>query len=152
PPKAQPEPEDFDADLVEGRHRFPDRDKQKAYDAALKHWQHYEGWRKGRNPKRAELEDRYGYDTKHAMHLVRLLKMGEEVLTQGTLVVRRPDSEWLLGIRDGALAYEALLELSREMSANLEARMSESSLPDEPDRAAAEALVIDLHRSSLMPG
>ncbi len=83
------------------------------------------------------------------MHLVRLLKMGEEVLTEGTLIVRRPDREWLLGIRDGGLTYEALLELAEEMTNRLEQRRRESRLPDEPDHEAAEALLVRLHRKSL---
>src|ERR1039458_5020213 len=33
----------------------------------------YNGWKAQRNPKRAELEAKFGYDTKHAMHLVRLM-------------------------------------------------------------------------------
>lgn len=148
PPPEAPRPEAFGAVVQDGRHRFPDHDRREAYDAAQKHWQHYRRWREERNPARARLEEQHGYDTKHAMHLVRLLKMGEEVLAQGTLIVRRPDREWLLGIRDGALSYEALLELAAEMTSDLEQQQA-SELPDEPDTEVAEALLIRLHRESL---
>jgi hypothetical protein len=149
PPASQPHPTQYDATEVGGRFRFPDTDRQKAYDADLKHWHHYQTWRKERNPARARLENRHGYDTKHAMHLVRLLKMGEEVLSKGTLIVRRPDAEWLLGIRDGALNYEALLRLANELTASLDAQVSASSLPDAPDTEAAEDLLVRLHRELL---
>jgi len=149
PPTHQPDPMDYDAVESGGRYRFPDTDRQKAYDAALKHWSHFRTWRKERNPDRALLEEEHGYDTKHAMHLVRLLRMGEEVLSKGTLIVRRPDATWLLGIRDGALTYEALLELATEMRSNLEARLSASTLQDEPDSRSVEELLIDLHTKAL---
>jgi len=149
PPAAEPRPEEFGAVLRDGRHRFPDHDARMAYDAAQEHWRHFRRWRAERNPKRAELEERFGYDTKHAMHLVRLLKMGTEVLAEGRLVVRRPDRDWLLSIRDGALSYEALIGLAERMTTDLEARRVSSPLPEEPDEAAAEALLIDLHRRAL---
>lgn len=149
PPKTQPQPSEYGATDSHGRYRFPDTDRQKAYDADLKHWHHYQTWRKERNPARAVLEDRHGYDTKHAMHLIRLLKMGGEVLSQGQLIVRRPDADWLLGIRDGALDYESLLQLAEGMTSTLKDQMSTSSLPESPDQEAAEALLVDLHRAAL---
>ncbi|MEM6673726.1 MAG: nucleotidyltransferase domain-containing protein [Planctomycetota bacterium] len=149
PPKARPEPETYGGKNVDGRTRFSDVDRKKAYDADLEHWHHFQTWRKERNPDRAALEDRFGYDTKHAMHLVRLLKMGDEVLSSGTLTVRRPDAEWLLGIRDGALDYASLLELAEDMTSTLQDKMSASTLPDGPDQGAAEALLVRLHRRSL---
>ncbi len=149
PPTTPPRQEEFGAVIDGGRYRFPNADRQKAYDAALKHWNHYRTWRKERNPARAELEEKHGYDTKHAMHLIRLLKMGEEVLTLGTVIVRRPDAEWLLGIRDGALKYEALVQLAGEMTSGLSKEMTVSSLPDDPDESAAEQLLVRLHRTRL---
>ncbi|AEZ66297.1 hypothetical protein phiTE_131 [Pectobacterium phage phiTE] len=38
---------------------------------------------KNRNAARHELEEKFGYDTKHAMHLVRLLRMSQEILETG---------------------------------------------------------------------
>jgi uncharacterized protein len=150
PPAGQPDPADYGAREVDGRSRFPDADKQKAFDSALKHWHHFRTWRKERNPARAVLEDRHGYDTKHAMHLVRLLKMGAEVLSGGAVIVRRPDAEWLLGIRDGRLDYPSVLRLAETMTATLEERLASSPLPDRPDAAAAEALLVELHRVALV--
>jgi uncharacterized protein len=149
PPKGQPQPTEFGATQRGGRFRFPGPDQRQAYDSALKHWNHFQAWRGGRNPARARLEEEHGYDTKHAMHLVRLLKMGAEVLSEGVLIVRRTDGEWLLGIRDGALTYKALGELVQELTAALDARLQSSALPDEPDRRTAEDLLIRLHRSAL---
>lgn len=70
----------------------------------------YWDWKRTRNPKRHELEEKFGYDTKHAMHLVRLLRMGREILTTGEVLVKRPDAQELLDIRNGAWSYEEILK------------------------------------------
>lgn len=149
PPSHQPRPEEFGATETAGRQRFPDADRRKAYDAALGHWRNYRTWREERNPDRAALEQRHGYDTKHAMHLVRLLTMGIEVLSLGDVIVKRPDADRLLAIRDGALGYDALLEEVAALGGALDAAEANSSLPPEPNFEAAEELVIELHLESL---
>lgn len=73
-------------------------------------WSNYWRWKKNRNETRAALEEEHGYDCKHAMHLVRLLRMGEEILTTGEVLVKRPDAKELLEIRDGAWSYEELVK------------------------------------------
>jgi predicted nucleotidyltransferase len=53
-------------------------ERERRFRAAQKHWQSFQRWRAERNPMRADLESRYGYDTKHAMHLIRLMRTGLE--------------------------------------------------------------------------
>lgn len=48
-------------------------------------------------------------NTKHAMHLVRLLRTAEEILTEGVVNVMRPDAQELLGIRNGSHTYDELV-------------------------------------------
>lgn len=74
----------------------------------------YWTWKQNRNEARHALEVAYGYDTKHAMHLVRLMRMAEEILTEGKLLVRRPDAKELLDIRNGAWSYEQLIAWAEE--------------------------------------
>lgn len=150
PPTRKPTPEEHGATNPDGgRWRFPDADREKAYRAAKQHWEQYETWRAERNPARAELEARFGYDTKHALHLLRLLRMGCEVLERSELLVRRPDADDLRSVREGSRTYE---ELALEVDATVErlrrARAS-SRLPEACDAAAVNALVVELHRASL---
>jgi len=84
--------------------------KEKSYSQARTRYKQYQSWVKHRNPARAEIEARYGYDCKHAMHLVRLLRMGGEILETGAMQVYRPDREELLEIRNGSWTYERLVE------------------------------------------
>jgi predicted nucleotidyltransferase len=151
PPKRKPTPEQWDATISANGHAvFPSGDAERAYRAALKHWQHYERWRADRNPQRAALEERYGYDTKHAMHLCRLLSMGREILVEGVVRVQRPDAAWLHSIRDGAWSYEELWAWAREQLDALPTWVASSPLPDTADTDAAEALVIRLQRAFLV--
>ncbi|HNT74623.1 MAG TPA: nucleotidyltransferase domain-containing protein [Anaerolineae bacterium] len=149
PPDHQPAQEEYGGRFVGGRYKFPDHDAEKAYRAALKHWNHYAAWRRDRNPARAALEARYGYDTKHAMHLLRLLRMGMEILATGEVHVYRPDREWLLAVRNGLLTYEELLALAAEYEARLSPLATTTHLPEAPDAAQVAALVVELQTRHL---
>lgn len=109
--------------------------KQKKYNSALKHFQSYTSWSENRNPKRKILEAKAGYDTKHAMHLVRLLRTCEELMTIGKLIVTRPDAEELKSIRDGGWTYDKLEEYTNLMNDKLDILYSSSvcPLPYSPD-------------------
>lgn len=115
-------------------------DRERRYRQARNEWEQYRGWQKQRNPARAALEARFGYDTKHAMHLVRLLRMGAEILADGVVRVRRADREELLAVRDGQWEYDELLANSEQLSRQVEEAARGSRLPAEPDMAALDAL------------
>ncbi|HOY67806.1 MAG TPA: nucleotidyltransferase domain-containing protein [Candidatus Ozemobacteraceae bacterium] len=121
-------------------------DRERSYRAARREWQQYHTWKQERNPKRAELEERYGYDTKHALHLVRLLRMSLEILTTGVVVVRRPDREELLAIKRGDWPFERLIEYAESMQARIKSARDGSILPEEPDRVALNTLCTDIVR------
>lgn len=82
---------------------------EKKYRDRLKEWNQYNEWVEKRNPARAELEAKYGYDTKHGMQLVRLLLNGKELLTTGKLTVKRDDVSILRDIRNGGWSYEKII-------------------------------------------
>jgi predicted nucleotidyltransferase len=116
---------------------------EKRYRAAMKHWESYQTWQAERNEARAALEREHGYDTKHAMHLIRLMRMGLEVLERGELIVRRPDAAELVAIRDGALSFDELMAAAEELRGRME-EASGSHLPAEVDRERIERLVVEL--------
>lgn len=74
----------------------------------------YWTWKRNRNAARHELEVNFGYDTKHGMHLVRLMRMAEEILTEGKVLVKRPDAKELLDIRNGSWSYEKMIAWAEE--------------------------------------
>lgn len=106
-----------------------------------KYWE----WKDNRNEVRSELEEEFGYDTKHAMHLVRLLKMGEEILTTGNVIVKRPDAEELLSIRNGAWTYEELVAYAEERDNAIRGELYKNTiLPKKPDIKFAARLLMDV--------
>lgn len=123
-------------------------DRERRYRAAQRAWEQYQGWLRSRNPARAALEAAHGYDTKHAAHLVRLLRMGREILEQGCVFVWRGDrdGEELRGIRAGAWSYEALMSWAQEADAALELLLQEGRavVPAQPDLEALDALAAAL--------
>jgi len=119
-------------------------DLERRYTGRLREWQNYQTWLKTRNPARAEIEAKWGYDCKHAMHLIRLFKMCKEVLTTGQVNVRRPDAKELLEIRHGAWTYEQLVEFSDKQDAELDELVKTSTLPKQPDREKLDQLCVEL--------
>jgi predicted nucleotidyltransferase len=106
---------------------------ERAYQAAINEYRQYENWKATRNEVRHELEAKYGYDTKHAMHLVRLMRMCREILTEGTVKVRRPDAQELLSIRYGAWSYDKLMGWAQEQDLEMQELYSKSTLRHHPD-------------------
>jgi predicted nucleotidyltransferase len=117
---------------------------EKRYRAALKQWDSYQTWKEQRNPARAELERAHGYDTKHAMHLIRLMRMGLEVLESGELHVRRDDAEQLSAIRDGALSFDDLLAMAGDLQQSMEKSAATTTLPHDVDHDRVDALLADV--------
>jgi predicted nucleotidyltransferase len=118
--------------------------RERRYRGAHKRWSQYRKWERERNPKRAALEAAHGYDTKHGMHLIRLLRMGLEILRDGEVRVRRPDAAELVAIRDGELSYDALLEQARALEQGMRSALETTSLPREVDEGAIDELLFEL--------
>lgn len=134
----------FDDNLIEVMKR------EREYSAKKKEWDQYQNWKKTRNPARAALEEKFGYDTKHAYHLVRLIRMCREILTTGKVVVKRPDREELLAIRKGAWTYDQLIEFADSEDAALNKLYATCDvLPKQPNKEKLDALCIQLVEKSL---
>lgn len=118
--------------------------RERAYHNAFRDWQQYEHWKAHRNPTRAALEIKMGFDGKHASHLVRLMRMCREILETGRVVVKRPDREELLAIRNGAWSYDQLLDWSEQEDRALDDVVQHSPLPQKPDTQALDRLCMTL--------
>jgi len=80
-------------------------------------------------------------NTKHASHLVRLLRMSREILETGVVNVKRPDAEELLAIRAGDWSYEKLIAFADKEDEELNETVKASSLPKIPDMKFWDNLV-----------
>jgi predicted nucleotidyltransferase len=119
-------------------------DRERRYRSATAEWQQYRTWLENRNPRRADLERQFGYDTKHAMHLVRLLRMADEILSTGEVRVRRPDASELRAIREGVLPFDDLMAIAESLGDRLDDLTTKSTLPEEPDVVALNELCAEI--------
>jgi len=115
------------------------------YTTQKEQWSHYWTWKKNRNVARSKLEEEHSFDTKHAMHLVRLLRMGEEALTTGIINVYRPDAAELLSIRNGAWTYEEIIKYAEDLDNHIRNDLyTVTNLPKYPDVKLAASLIIQI--------
>lgn len=104
-----------------------------------------EGARGQRSVTRPELVEKYGYDTKYAMHVLRLGYQGCEYLETGRLTLPMPPTirKHLLDVRQGKLSLKEILKEARELEHKLEELLNGASLlPLEPNREAVERFMI----------
>src|SRR5712672_52686 len=94
--------------------------------------------------KRRELVRRVGYDAKNASHLIRLLRMGIEFLTEGTMHVERVDGPELLSIKRGEWPLEKVKAEAERLFQLAQEAYVRSPLPSEPNRDGAEKLTVEM--------
>lgn len=92
------------------------------------------------------LVEQFGYDTKNAMHCIRLLKMAHTLLAEGRVEVYRPDQEFLLDIKRGRYSIAQVQAMAEELDHACLALRDRSVLPPEPDTAGIEAWLVDRQR------
>ncbi|MCP3685250.1 MAG: hypothetical protein GY861_21515 [bacterium] len=107
--------------------------RERQYNTAKARWNQYQAWKRNRNPERALLEKKFGYDCKHAMHVYRLLTEGRELLIDHKITLPRPDAELLLQIKNGLWSYEELIEQAGNISSKFSDLADKSILPDSAD-------------------
>lgn len=83
-------------------------------------------------------------NSKHGMHLVRLYKQCIEVLSGKGLIVKRPDADELLEIRNGAWTYDKLLDWANKQDKTLDKLYKTSSLRKEPDRKKVNNVLMEM--------
>lgn len=122
---------------------IPKEEEQKAllyfnkdgYSNYCKEYKEYWDWVENRNEVRYENTRSHGknYDAKNMMHTFRLLEMAIEIGKKKEINVRRPNRDFLLGIKSGNYEYEDLLEMANELQKEMDLVFENSDLPEYPD-------------------
>ncbi|MTJ22404.1 nucleotidyltransferase [Dolichospermum sp. UHCC 0352] len=121
--------------------------KSQSYQIALREWKAYISWQENRNPARAEMEKKSGYDLKHGMHCIRLLRSGLEILQRGEVTVDRNlagDIDDLKAILRGDYSYEQLMKMAEDLVAQMDVFYDQSSLPHRPNLEQINDLCMEL--------
>lgn len=106
------------------------------------------GLRGQKRTKRPELEIAHGYDTKYAMHMLRLGFQGVEFLKTGRITLPMPEEErvFCMRVRTGGSDLQEVLTKTGELEAELEDLLETSPLPADPDRGYVDSLLIKMYR------
>lgn len=106
-----------------------------------------EGSRGQMNVNRPELVEAYGFDTKYAMHVLRLGYQGVEYASTGhlTLPMSPTYRDLLLDVRRGEVQLPTVLAETGHLEKQLENLLKTSLLPDEPDYDKANSWLCTWH-------
>ncbi|WP_207208402.1 DNA polymerase beta superfamily protein [Nocardioides glacieisoli] len=134
------------AELVDNAHRFVSKLAAERFIGYLRSQRAAMTGEVGAHTNRPELVAIHGYDTKYAMHALRLGVQGVELLTTGriTLPVPEPDLSRLRAVRRGEVELAEVVAAVEEAEARLVELSTSSAVPDQPDRAWVDAW---LHRT-----
>lgn len=111
--------------------------------------QKYEGYM---GEKRRKMVDTFGYDTKNAAHLIRLLTMAIEFLQEGAFIIDRTgiDADKIKCIKRGQFPLRVIERWASELFAEAEAAYRVSSLPEDMDREVVNRLLVDMQLNHLV--
>jgi uncharacterized protein len=99
----------------------------------------------GKHGQRPELTVSHGYDTKAAMHSVRLVGEGIELMTTGGITFPRPNVEYLRSIRRGEYSLDKVCAVVSSLLTELDEAEHESKLPDKPDFEAIDTILVEAY-------
>lgn len=129
------------AELTANAHRFVSRRAAARFLGYLEAQKAAMTGEVGAHSNRPELVAEHGYDTKYAMHALRLGFQGVELLTTGriTLPVPHPALEQLMAVRRGAVALHEVIAAITDAERQLEELQHSSAVPEQPDHAWVNA-------------
>ncbi len=118
------------------------------YSTYCKEYKEYWDWVEKRNDARYRNTITHGknYDSKNMMHTFRLLAMAKEIGEFGEIIVKRPDRDFLLKVKSGEFEYKDLVDLAEKKIAEIEVIYADSSLPESPNYANINELLIDIRK------
>lgn len=99
--------------------------------------------------KRKRLVEKFGFDCKNAAHLIRLLRMGIEFLSEERLIIKRPDAEELKDIKKGKWTLQQIKNEADHLFALAREAYVRSNLPLEPDKEKVNLLLMQIMRDYL---
>lgn len=110
------------------------------------------GERGQKDVKRPELEEAYGFDTKYAMHMLRLGLQGVELMTTGriSLPLPEPERSWLRGVRTGKVELQECLTRAGELEKELKDLLEISPLQSDPDSKKVEKWMLGVYHQRWM--
>lgn len=105
------------------------------------------GLRGQKNVKRPELVEKYGFDTKYAMHLLRLGYQGREMMLHGAIPIPlcRNVADYLLAVRVGSVPLECVLQESRDYEDDIKKLLARPGIQEHANLPQINRLLADIY-------
>jgi len=116
--------------------------KERKYSKALKDYKNFQEWKQKRNSSRYALEEKFGFDCKFAMHVIRLYRTCKDILITGTLKTFRDDAVELLEIRNGIWSFDRVLDEAKKLEAECNELYEKSTLRKVPETKKINEVLI----------
>ncbi len=102
---------------------------------------------RAKDVNRPELVEKFGYDTKYAMHIIRLYGEAKELMETGRITLPRPNSDELVAIRHGKYKLDELRELAQHLERDAVEASEKTSLPEKVDRKEISRRVAEAYQA-----
>jgi hypothetical protein len=108
------------------------------------------GSRGQKRVNRPELVEAHGFDTKYAMHALRLGYQGRELLETGrlTLLMPEPERSRVMAVRRGERSFGGVIAEITDVECRLDIALERTELPESPDDEAVNAFLVDAYRQA----
>ncbi len=105
------------------------------YSTYCKKYKEYWDWIEKRNEERYNVNQKHGknYDSKNAMHIIRILQSAKYIFENETLNIRVSNRDELLSIKAGEREYDEIISMAEKLLEEIEILSQQSALPDVPD-------------------
>jgi len=107
---------------------------------------------RGKKGQRTEIEAKFGYDVKAAMHTLRLLYECKELVSEGVITLPRPERDFLIRVRTGKYSIDKVLAMAQKLFSECAAAAKTSPLSEKVDRSAVSSLLAHLYRRAWAAG
>lgn len=105
------------------------------------------GERGQKKTNRPELEAKHGFDTKYAMHILRLGFQGVELMTTGKLTLPMPEKDrtFVYAARIGEVPLQEVLTKTGELERQIKDLLDDAPVPAEPAREELQAWMLSMY-------
>jgi len=100
-----------------------------------------------KNCNRAQDELEFGYDTKYAMHVIRLYSEAKELMETGIITLPRPDKDLLIDIRRGKYKLFEIREMGTQLEREAMQAADKSPLPPAINREKVSKMVAEVYQA-----
>ena len=111
-------------------------------------YKYYQTWLEQRNEQRWVDVESHGQkiDGKNMMHCRRLMDMAREIAEGKGIIVRRPNAQELIDIRQGKVDLQTLIDHVESEIKEIDLLYKDSTLPEKVDMNLVEQILIDIRK------